>query len=253
MDGTIYRGKRLFDCTLPFLRGLDEHQIGYSFLTNNTSKSQADYVAKLASLGISTSTNAIFTAADHFIDWAKTNKPETTRLCIVGTPSLVSHLGEAGYSDDWDSPEAVLVGYDPALCLERLGRAAYWIDKGLPFYATHPDRVCPTDQPTVLIDCGSICACITAATGRLPLVFGKPSPDILHALCRKLSIKRTQALMIGDRLYTDIAMARDAGVASILVLTGEATLSDIAASDIAPDFIAEDIGVVGECLAEANI
>ena len=251
MDGTIYLGGQLFESTLPFLKTLERLGVGHTFLTNNTSKNRADYVAKLNALEISTNVGDIFTAADHFIAWAKANVPETTRLCIVGTSSLATQLSDAGFVDDWNDPQAVLIGYDPKLLVDHLGKAAYWIDRGRPFYATHPDLVCPTDQPTMQLDCGAVCACVSAATGRTPRVFGKPSADILHTLCSSLSIEPSEAVMIGDRIYTDIAMALNAGVGAVLVLSGEATSADVAASGITPDYIATDVGEIGLRLLEA--
>src|SRR5204862_4213464 len=137
------------------------------------------------------------------------------------TPSLCRQFDEAGFQVTWDAPQAVIVGFDTTLTYERLCRAAYWISQGLPFIATHPDLVCPTDEPTVLVDCGSICACLTAATGRRPLVLGKPDPRILLDLAARHQLAPGQLAMVGDRLYTDIAMARAAGALAVLVLTGE--------------------------------
>jgi NagD protein len=152
----------------------------------------------------------------------------------------------------WEDPHAVVVAFDMTLTYERLCRAAYWITQGRPFLATHPDFVCPTDMPTVLVDCGSICACLTAATGRKPLVFGKPSPGILLDLCKRLGLDPEQMLMVGDRIYTDMKMARDAGVPSALVLTGEGTAGEALRLPEPPDHIAAHIGEVGELLATAK-
>ena len=135
---------------------------------------------------------------------------------------------------------------------ERLCRAAYWIDAGLPFLATHPDLICPTDEPTVLVDCGAICACLSAATGRRPVVLGKPEPTMLLDLCERLGLSNEQVAMVGDRVYTDIAMAQKADVFSVLVLSGEATAADAAALARPPDLVLDDVGVLGERLEQAQ-
>jgi hypothetical protein len=119
-------------------------------------------------------------------------------------------------------PQAVVVGFDMTLSYDRLCKAAYWISTGLPFIATHPDMVCPTDQSTVLVDCGAICACLTAATGRWPVVLGKPDPAILLNLCVRHAVAPEEMAMVGDRIYTDIVMAQKAGAVAVLVLSGEA-------------------------------
>ena len=117
-----------------------------------------------------------------------------------------------------------VVGFDTELTFARLCRAAYWISKGKPFIATHPDRICPTDQPTVLVDCGAICAALEQAAGRGPdVVLGKPDPCMLRGILSRHALAPEQLAMVGDRLYTDMAMARRAGALGVLVLTGETT------------------------------
>ena len=252
MDGTLYRGARLFDCTLPFLDCLRRLGIGYTFLTNNTSRSKEDYVKKLSGMGIRADIGQIFTPVDSLLAWLPGWLPEVRRLAVLGTPSLCAEIERAGYSVSWDAPEAVIVGFDTMLTYERLCRAAWWIGRRLPYLATHPDLVCPTEEPTVLVDCGAICACLNAATGRQPRVFGKPDPAILLDVCRNTGLAPAEVLMCGDRLYTDIAMARQAGVAAVLVLSGEATVQDAAAASPGPDAIFRDVGELGAALEAAR-
>ena len=252
MDGTLYRGKRLFDATIPFLDRLRRLGIGYTFLTNNTSLSKADYVEKLRRLGIEAAEAEIGTPADATIAHLRGRLPGVGAIAVLGTPSLVRQFEGAGFEMTWDAPEAVVVGFDTTLSYERLCRAAYWIGLGRPFLATHPDLVCPTDEPTVLVDCGAICACLTAATGRMPVVLGKPDPSMLLELCGRLGLDREEVAMVGDRIYTDMAMARRAGVASVLVLSGEATAEEAASMDRPPDWIVADVGELGERLERSR-
>ena len=248
MDGTIYKGSMLFPCTLPFLACLGRLGIGCTFLTNNTSRSKADYVEKLRRLGIDAGEEQIYTPADSAIVYLRERLPLARSIAVLGTPSLCRQFEEAGFEVCWDAPEAVIAGFDTTLTYDRLCLAAYWISRGLPFVATHPDLVCPTDEPTVLVDCGSICAALTAATGRHPVVLGKPDPGILLDLCRRLGLAPAQVAMVGDRIYTDMAMARKAGVFAVLVLSGEATAEDAAALSPQPDLIANHVGEFGELL-----
>ena len=252
MDGTLYRGARLFAATLPFLERLRSLGIGYTFLTNNTSRSKADYVTKLRGLGIEASASEIYTPAESTMAYLRSRLPQVKTVALLGTPSLAQEFADAGYAVNWDAPDAVVVGFDTTLTYERLCRAAYWIGAGLPFLATHPDLVCPTEEPTVLVDCGSVCACLTAATGRHPMVFGKPSPSILLELCGRLQLAADELAMVGDRIYTDIRMAQEAGVPSVLVLTGEATAADAAGMPNQPDLVVADIGELGERLDSAR-
>jgi len=252
MDGTLYKGSRLFAQTMPFLETLRILGIGRTFLTNNTSRSKAEYVTKLQQMGIDALIEEIYTPAESVFVYLKSNLPDVTRIAILGTPSLVEEFAEAGYMDDWDAPAAVVVGFDTTLTYERLCRTAYWIERDLPFLATHPDLVCPTDEPTVLVDCGAICACLTAATGRKPIVFGKPNPSILHELCDGLQLRPDEMLMVGDRIYTDMTMAQRAGVPAALVLTGETRIEQVSTLPIKPDVIVVDVGELGELLVSAR-
>jgi HAD superfamily hydrolase (TIGR01450 family) len=252
MDGTLYRGRRLFDATLPFLGRLRRLGIGYTFLTNNTSLSKADYVEKLRRFGIDAAEGQITTPADSTIAYLRDRLPQVGAIAILGTPSLCRQFEEAGFGITWDAPEAVVVGFDTTLSFDRLCRAAYWIDAGLPFLATHPDLICPTDEPTVLVDCGAICACLSAATGRRPVVLGKPDPSLLLELCRRLGLEVGEVAMVGDRIYTDIAMAQRAGVLSVLVLSGEATAEEAAGMASPPGLIVADVGELGERLERSR-
>lgn len=252
MDGTLYSGTRLFAQTLPFLEGLRNLGIGHTFLTNNTSRSKSDYLVKLRNLGIEANESEIYTPAESTIAYLRNSLPHAKAVALLGTPSLVREFIEAGFNVNWDTPEVVVVAFDTTLTYERLCRAAYWISTGLPFLATHPDFVCPTEEPTVLVDCGSVCACLTAATGRDPMVFGKPHPSILLELGDRLHLAPEQMLMVGDRIYTDIKMAHEARVPAALVLTGETTEEQAASLSEPPDLTLTDIGMLGKLLADSR-
>ena len=245
MDGTIYMGKSLFDCTKPFLASLREMGITYSFLTNNPSRSIDDYLRKLAALGIEA------------IDYIRNRYPSARRLFLLGTPSMISEFEKVGFestSDDPDDvPDAVVAAFDMTLSYERLCRAAWWVSQGLPYIATNPDRVCPTDQRVVLVDCGSICKCIEHATGRCPdITLGKPDPNMLTGIERRYGLQPDRIAMVGDRIYTDIEMAHNAGAMGVLVLSGETTLDVADAAPRQPEIIADNIGVLGELLRKAH-
>lgn len=252
MDGTLYRGKQLFDVTLPFLDRLRRLGVGYTFLTNNTSLSKADYVEKLRRFGIDATLSEISTPADTTIAYLRDELPDVRALAVLGTPSLCRQFADAGFAVTWEEPRAVVVGFDTTLTYDRLCRAAYWIDRGLPYLATHPDLICPTDEPTVLVDCGAICACLSAATGRQPVVLGKPNPAMLWELCERFQLRPDELAMAGDRVYTDLAMAQRAGAFAVLVLSGEATAADAEKLACPPDLLAANVGEFGEWLERAR-
>lgn len=251
MDGTIYLGDHLLQESLPFLSRMKELEIGYTFLTNNSSKSSAEYEEHLARLGISADRESIFTSAHALIEILTRYSPES--LFVVGTEGLRQELRDAGFdvlaSDSDLQPGAVIVGFDPQLDFPTLCKAAWWIKNGLPYFATHPDLICPTNEKTVLLDCGALCVALEAAVGRKPdAVAGKPEPQMLHSLCVRLGIKSDEVAMVGDRLYTDVLMAVRAGAFGILTLTGETQRSHLAASKIQPDLVVENLAELGELL-----
>jgi NagD protein len=257
MDGTIYRGGTLFPFTNPFLEQLTELGIGYSFLTNNSSKSTADYVRHLQKIGVPATIEQVYTSTQASIEYLREAMPGARRLFVLGTESMQAEIEAAGFKLTADSasdePHAVLVGFDTGLTFRRLCRAAYWIQQGKPFLASHPDRVCPTDEATVLVDCGAICAALCEATGREPdAVLGKPDPRMLHGLLRRHGLAAENLAMVGDRLYTDVEMAHRAGAFGVLVLTGEATAADADGYPVPPDRIATNVAAFGSDLAESR-
>lgn len=253
MDGTIYMGSTLFPFTKGFLKRLNDNGIGYSFLTNNPSKSIGDYLHKLSSMGIEASPQQMYTTALAAIDYIKTHYPEARNLFLLGTPSMIAQFEAAGFrstaDDAYDVPDLVVVAFDMTLGYGRLCRAAWWVSQGLPYIATNPDRVCPTDQRVVLVDCGSICKCIEHATGRQPdITLGKPDPNMLSGIMSKHGLRADQIAMVGDRIYTDVAMARNAGALGVLVLSGETTLETAISSSPQPDITALNIEEFGNLL-----
>ena len=268
MDGTIYLGSTLFPFTKKFLSDMSEAGIGYSFLTNNPSKSVADYLKKLEGLGIEADEGNMYTTSLAAIDYIKAHYPDAKRLFLLGTPSMISQFEKAGFEscadDAEDVPDVLVAAFDMTLEYSRLCRAAWWASQGIPYIATNPDRVCPTDQKVVLVDCGSICKCIEHATGRQPdITLGKPDPNMLKGILDRHGLEPEEIAMIGDRIYTDTAMAHNAGAFGVLVLSGETTLetAEAVAEDartnpapefFPPDLIVRDIKELGELLIESR-
>jgi NagD protein len=268
MDGTIYLGSNLFPFTIGFLDSMEKAGVGHSFLTNNPTKSVADYLHKLEGMGIHATEDNMYTTSLAAIDYIRKTYPEAKRLFMLGTPSMVSQFEKAGFEacadDPDDVPDVLVVAFDTTLVYPRLCRAAWWAAQGIPYVATNPDRVCPTDQRVILVDCGSLQRCIEHATGRKPdIVLGKPDPTMLYGIMDRHGIKPEEIAMIGDRIYTDTAMAHNAGAVGVLVLSGETTLetalkvAEDARTDPNPEFyppdvIVRDIAELGELILAAK-
>jgi len=257
MDGTIYSGGTLFTATRPFLALLGSLGIGHTFLTNNSSKSAKDYLAHLHHIGIPAEADQLYTSTQATIEYLREQMPAVRRLFVMGTGSMRREMEAAGFvltaDSAKDEPQAVVVGFDTELTYPSLCRTAYWISQGKPFIATHPDRICPTDQPTVLVDCGAVCAALEKATGRGPdVVLGKPDPCMLRGILHRHALAPEQLAMVGDRLYTDMAMARKAGALGVLVLTGEATRAAAERHSPPPDLVVTGLAELGEQLRAAR-
>jgi HAD superfamily hydrolase (TIGR01450 family) len=257
LDGTLYLGSRLFDSTRPFLKQMRDLGIGRTFFTNNSSRSSKQYIEKLNKLGIDATEHDLFSSTHCTLEYLREHYPSSKRAFILGTPALREEFVEHGYiptkDDPADEPELVIIGFDTTLAYERVCRAAWWISKGKPFIATHPDRVCPTDQPTVLVDCAAMCAMLTEATGRAPTaVLGKPDPRMLAGVMKRNNLQPHEIAVVGDRIYTDMAMARAAGALGVLVLTGESTREQAQSANPPPDLVLPSIAELGNLLAEAR-
>ena len=258
MDGTIYLGSTLFPYTQAFLQTLRNNGISYSFLTNNPTKSSNDYLLKLQKLGIDATEEQMYTSSIATIDYIHMQYPEAKRIFTLGTPSMQAEFKKAGFEITSDSandvPDILVVAFDTTLEYSRLCRAAWWASKtDIPYIATNPDWVCPTDQPTILVDCGSLCKAIEGATKRQPdIVIGKPNPNMLYCIRDKYNLKDDEIAMVGDRIYTDVATAQNAGSFGVLVLSGETTLEVSLTYDRQPDLTALSIKEFGELLQKSR-
>ncbi|MBR4748791.1 MAG: HAD-IIA family hydrolase [Abditibacteriota bacterium] len=241
MDGTLYLGDRVFDGTRGFLSGIKARG-RYVFITNNSSRSPADYVARLASMGIEASKEDFFTSVDAAALLLADRHPGGL-IYAQGTRSMIGQLREAGIrvvTEPCSEAEAVLVGFDTELTFEKLVNTVKMLALGTPFYATNPDLVCPVEFGSVP-DCGSMCVGLENATGRKPYYIGKPRPDMIRIAMEKYGALPEETLVVGDRLYTDIAAGVNAGVDTVCVLSGEATLEDIEHADLRPDYVLDSV------------
>ena len=240
MDGTIYHGSTLYPTTLPFLAFLRERGIKYAFCSNNTSYSKAMYVRRLAKFGIEATPAHFYTATDYLVDVLRSEYPNWRRLFLLGVPEMAEELKAEGFEIVDDAPDAVIVSFDKTLTYERLCRASWFVKQGVPGFSTHPDVFCPTDQPTFLVDCGAISRCVEIATGLKLRQLGKPNAGFLQQAAARFGVKPSEAMMIGDRLATDIAAGVNAGTLTCRIVGPGADLSSVA--PVTPDFTCNDLG-----------
>ncbi|MHA6509724.1 HAD-IIA family hydrolase [Tessaracoccus sp. Y1736] len=233
LDGTIYLGDHLLPGAARMIRELRRRSIPVRFLSNNPTKDPTQYQRKLARLGLQTPLEDIANTVITTVRWLTENHPFAVLFCI-GEEPLRAALLEAGFrlSEDPAEIDIVIASYDRSFDYRKLQIAfdAIWYHKRAFLIQTNPDRYCPFPEGRGEPDCAAITAAIEACTGVTCAVsLGKPSPIMLHEAMAGLRVDLSDAVMVGDRLGTDIQMALDAGMPSALVLTGEATADDVAA------------------------
>ncbi len=244
MDGTIYLGDKLLPGAQEFLGYLEEKKVPYYFLTNNSSRSRADYVKKLDHLGLKTPAEKIFSSGEATAIYLN-KKGGGTRIFMVGTPSLEQEFRDHGFQLVQDDPDYAVLGFDTTLTYDKLWKLCDFAREGIPYIATHPDINCPTETG-FMPDIGAMMALVETSTGRQPdVIVGKPHPPIIEAIVEKTGYSVDQLAMVGDRLYTDIAMGAT-GITTILVLSGETKESDIESSEHQPDYVVRDISELRE-------
>ena len=246
MDGTLYLDETLFDGTKPFLEEVRRRGGTYLFLTNNSSRGVESYIEKMNRLGIETTPADFLTSVDATILYLKKHHREKELFYVFGTRSFQTQLRQAGLRVTTERSEPVdtlLCGFDTELTFQKLEDACILLNRGVDFIATNPDWVCPTWYGYVP-DCGCICEMLWRATGRRPKVIGKPQPEMALLAMERCGAAPEETLLVGDRLYTDIACGVNAGVDAALVLSGESTMDTVAASDVKPTAIYRDIGEI---------
>lgn len=240
MDGTIYLGDRLFDCTIPFLTTLREQGKRYLFLTNNSSKNRGAYVEKLGRLGIKAEPDDVFTSGEATTLYLRETRPGAS-VCVIGMKTLEDEFIEAGFRLEDKDPDCLVLGFDQTLDYKKLTLLCDLVRAGVPYIATHPDFNCPVENGFIP-DIGATIAYVQASTGRLPdKVVGKPHAGIAQAVMKKYGVAADGLAMVGDRLYTDIALGGEAGSTSILVFSGETTRAEYEKSEIRADYTFEDL------------
>ena len=246
MDGTLYLGDRLYSFTQELLQTIRAKGGTYLFMTNNSSKSVVDYIKKLDKLGIAATKEDFITSSQATAYYLqKHHKGQSLYVC--GTNSLKQELMDNGFDviEDLDKVECIVMGFDTELTFQKLHDVSYLLltRPELPYIATNPDLVCPTEFGSVP-DCGSVCGMIYNATGKKPVVIGKPSALMPQLAMERLGYGKDETCVVGDRIYTDVKSGLNAGITGILVMSGETTYEILAESDDKPHLVLQDAGEI---------
>ena len=239
MDGTFYLGGQLLPGALEFIQLLQEQDIQFLFLTNNSSRDRREYAQKLGRFGLELPESKIFTSGEATAIYLAKRSPGA-RVFVAGTPTLEHELASHGLDIHSDEPQYAVLGFDTTLTYAKIWKLCDLVTAGIPFIATHPDINCPTETG-FMPDIGAMLAMIESSTGRRPdVIIGKPHRPIVDAILEKLNLSVEQLCMVGDRLYTDIALGKT-GLMTVLVLSGETQREDLDTSPFQPDYVMRDL------------
>ena len=259
MDGTLYLGDDVFPGAVDFIHSISETGRKYIYLTNNSSRAGTDYITRLRKLGFPCEAENVFTSGMATGEYLNQNHPGA-KVYLAGTKAFYRELksygidlvnDENGHTDVMDV-DVVVQGFDTELVYEKLDLACHFLRRGATFIAANPDWVCPMPNDEVQPDCGSICALLTASSGVRPTYIGKPNRNMIDVISKMTGIPNEQICAVGDRLYTDIAVAKNAGSVSVCVLSGESSEADIEASDVKPDYVLKDVAEIAKILRAAQ-
>lgn len=240
MDGTLYLGDQVYEGAIELMEALPSLGKKYIYLTNNSSRAGADYITRLRKLGFPCQEENVFTSGMATGMYLNQNHPGA-RVYLVGTQAFRRELLSYGIELVEEDADVVVAGFDTELVYEKLNKACHFLRRGAVFIAANPDWVCPMPDDEVLPDCGSICALLTASSGREPNYIGKPNRNMIDVISKMTGIPNERICAVGDRLYTDIAVAQNAGSVSALVLSGETDEAMVEAAERKPDYVLRDV------------
>jgi len=250
MDGTIYKGRNVIPGAKEFIDFLLLEEIPFVFLTNNSSHTREYYSEKLRSMGFGVGRERILTSTIATVRFIKERRAGK-KAFVIATPEVTREIEELGVKSHENDPDIVLLTFDRSITFDKINKAYHYIMNGAELIATHPDDLCPTED-AYDVDIGQFIHMLSYLTGTVPLVIGKPSALMLEMAAGEMGVDKENTMMIGDRIYTDMKMASDAGIGSILVLTGEAKISDLDGSVFKPSYVLNSVADIPSILSGAG-
>lgn len=259
MDGTLYLGDNVYEGAIELMNDLPKLGKKYIYLTNNSSRAGTDYITRLRRLGFPCEAENVFTSGMATGMYLNQRHPGA-KVYLAGTKAFYRELvsygidlvnDENGHTEA-ETVDVVVQGFDTELVYEKLDKACHFLRRGATFIAANPDWVCPMPANEVLPDCGSICALLTAASGVEPVFIGKPNRNMVDIISEQTGVPNENICCVGDRLYTDIAVAQNAGAVSVCVLSGESSMEDIEKAERKPDYVLKNVAEIADIL-KANM
>ena len=246
LDGTVYKGRDVIPGAIGFIDCLKEKGIPLAFLTNNSSGPRSHYFNKLRGMGFDISEENVFTSNTAAMRYVLDRYPGQT-VYPLAAPEVMKEIEESGIIINSKDPDIVYLTFDKTITYEKLNNAYHFIMKGARLIATHPDDVCPTET-SYDVDIGPFIRLFESLSGCKAEVVGKPNRLMLDMAASAMGIQADKAVMVGVRLYTDMKMADDAGIKSILVLSGETKQEDLEGSDVRPTYVLDSVADICKLL-----
>jgi HAD superfamily hydrolase (TIGR01457 family) len=250
MDGTIYKGSNIIPGAHLFIEFLTKEKIPFVFLTNNSSNTREYYHKKLRSMGFDVGKDRVLTSTIATVRFIKERRT-AEKVFVIATPDVTKEIEDLGIVSCCDDPDIVLLTFDRTITFDKINKAYHFIMNGAELIATHPDDLCPTED-AYDVDIGQFIHLLSHLTGVVPTVIGKPSMLMIEMAAREMGVEKSRTMMVGDRLYTDIKMADDAGIESVMVLTGEAKVSDLNGTETKPTHIVDSVADIPNLLSSED-
>lgn len=238
MDGTIYKGNNVIPGATDFIEFLQNEKIPFVFLTNNSSHTREYYSDRLRRMGFKVGKEKILTSTIATIRFIKERRAGK-KVFVVASPEVTKEIEELGIKSH-DDADIILLTFDRTITFDKINKAYHLIMNGAELIATHPDDLCPTED-AYDVDIGQFIHMLSYLTGTVPIIIGKPSMLMIEMAAAEMGVEKSGTVMIGDRLYTDMKMAANACIDSIMVLSGEAKMSDLMDSDLKPTYIVKSV------------
>ncbi len=242
MDGVIYHGNKLIPHVKEFVEWLESSGKNYLFLTNSSERSPRELAEKLKRLGLHVGEEHFYTSALATASFLKTQCPNGS-VYVIGEPGLVNALYEAGFSMNDVNPDYVVFGETRSLSYEKIEKAVNLIFKGAKLIGTNPDITSPGEFG-IIPACKSLIAPIELTTGKKAYFVGKPNPLMMRHALKRLNCSRKDAVMIGDRMDTDILSGLESELDTALVLTGVTARNDLENFTYRPTYVLQDVGEI---------
>lgn len=246
MDGTVYKGGILIPGAVDFIECLKDLGIPFVFLTNNSAGPRHSYFKKLRAMGFAIGEENVLTSNTAAMRYVLEKYPGET-VFPLASKDVIAEIEGSGIPLNYKDPDIVYLTFDKTITYEKLNNAYHFLLKGAKLIATHPDELCPTED-SYDVDIGPFIRMLESLTGKKAEVIGKPNRRMLEMAASEMGVSPEKTIMVGDRLYTDIKMAADAGIKSILVLTGETKKEDLEHSDVQPAYVFGSVAEIPEFL-----